>query len=599
MNKFFETVLSVVLTAALSVTGCAAIVVASEKDYSSFSVSKTFGNDMVVQRNEQFRVWGTADNSLNGEKVTLSFMGENATTTVENGEWTVTYPTTLEACNQLGNDMTVNCGTKTVTFKDVLVGDVYMVVGQSNVAYTFSEAVSNSPEGYPGKDIQPDASDIIRLNNNGLVYQNSYPTQGSGEECKDIVANGGWQRPSFENVKDFTALGYFFAKQILEKTDNTIPIGLIEINGNGQNINTFIGNELAEELGIDEKDTDGIYKTNYNGTKMPSRFMYNHYMRPFRETAIAGMIWYQGESDFVPGSFETYNTRFKGLVEYMRNHSNVTNKEFPVFVVELPPMYNGTDHQFLPTSSIRSIMGLIPSQVSSCYIAATSDLWKDKAYTNNLHPYCKYPISERLASLAQTVVYKQGNIKYSAAPVFSSYELSDDRKTVTVRFKYVGNGLETYADEAVKGFLVNAATKPTSVTIKGKDKIVITSNEVITSVKYNAPNTMNVSHWYAATENSYPENINVSNSSSLPMVSFMIEVTPEGSSSGVFYGNVNDDSAVTTADALLVLQNAVNVVDFTDEQEEAADVNIDGNVNTLDALLVLQNAVGKIQLPVR
>ncbi len=123
-------------------------------------------------------------------------------------------------------------------------------------------------------------------------------------------------------------------------------------------------------FGVDEKDSDGLYKTSYGGIKIPTRLiMYNHYMRPFKNTAIAGMIWYQGESDFIVGSYETYNERFAALVEYMRENSNVTNKNFPVFVVELPSMFNGSEEgwAFLPTSAIRSRMGLIPTVVSNTY----------------------------------------------------------------------------------------------------------------------------------------------------------------------------------------------------------------------------------------
>ena len=110
--------------------------------------------------------------------------------------------------------------------------------------------------------------------------------------------------------------------------------------------------------------------------------MYNHYMRPFKHTAIAGMIWYQGESDFISGSYETYVDRFSALVEYMRQNSNLTNKNFPVFVTELPSMFNGTEEgwAFLPTAAVRAAMGLIPTAVDNTYMAATSDIWKDREH---------------------------------------------------------------------------------------------------------------------------------------------------------------------------------------------------------------------------
>ena len=194
MNKIFKMVLSGALTTALALggMGTAAFANAVQPDYSSFTVSKTFGDNMVVQRNEQFRVWGTADSSLDGHLVFVEFMDEEAKGVISNGEWCVEYPKALKE-NTVGSDMVVTCGTKEITIKNVLVGDVYMAVGQSNIAYTFNEAVTNSPEGYGGKDTVPSESDIIRICNNGLVYQNAYPAQGS-DECRNIVQKGECQK---------------------------------------------------------------------------------------------------------------------------------------------------------------------------------------------------------------------------------------------------------------------------------------------------------------------------------------------------------------------------------------------------------------------
>ena len=195
MNKIFKMVLSGALTTALALggTGTAVFANAVQPDYSSFTVSKTFGDNMVVQRNEQFRVWGTADSSLDGHLVFVEFMDEEAKGVISNGEWCVEYPKALKE-NTAGSDMVVTCGTKEITIKNVLVGDVYMAVGQSNIAYTFNETVTNSPEGYGGKDTVPSESDIIRICNNGLIFQNAYPAQGSEEECRDIIQKGGWQK---------------------------------------------------------------------------------------------------------------------------------------------------------------------------------------------------------------------------------------------------------------------------------------------------------------------------------------------------------------------------------------------------------------------
>lgn len=599
MNKVLKCLLSGTLTAALAFTGTGCIGSLAEKDYSSFRVSGTFGDNMVLQRNEQFRVWGFADTSLDGEKVTVEFMEEKAETVIAGGEWCVVYPKALPASTN-ASDMTVKCGTKEITIKDILVGDVYMAVGQSNIAYTFEEATTNSPAGYAGNDTVPNPDDLIRICNNGLVYQSAYPAQGSDEECKDIIQNGGWQKTTPDTVKDFSAVGYFFAKDLLQKTEGNIPIGIIEINGNGQAINAFLPNELSEQLNTDEKDSDGLYKTNYGGTKIPTRFMYNHYMRPFKNTAIAGMVWYQGESDFIVGSYETYNTRFKALVEYMRQNSNLTNKDFPVFVTELPSMFNGTEEgrAFLPTAAIRSTMGLIPTVVDNTYMAATSDIWKDREYSNNLHPYCKYYIAKRLSALAGSVVYDNGGPNLTAGPQIKGYTLSSDQKSVTLYFDYVGKGLKSFENQEIKGFLVNNNTSPSSVEITGYNSLRVTANEVIAEVKYNAPSTVyNPGIWYSATQNTFPENINMCSSEGIPMIAFATAVSTDGQMEVFDLGDVNKDKNIKIDDALLTLQQVVGKIKLGKEQISLADANLDGYVNIIDALLILQASVGKASIP--
>ena len=113
MNKILKTLVSSTLTAALALTG-SGFAGAAEKDFSSFKISGTFGDNMVIQRGEQFRVFGFADSSLDGERVTVEFKDQSADGIVENGEWSVTYPKALEAETE-GSDMTVRCGTKEIT----------------------------------------------------------------------------------------------------------------------------------------------------------------------------------------------------------------------------------------------------------------------------------------------------------------------------------------------------------------------------------------------------------------------------------------------------------------------------------------------------
>lgn len=601
MNKLFKLVLTGALTTALALGGTGTGALADGvilPDYSSVTVSKAFGDGMVIQRNSEFLIWGYADGHLDGEPVFVNFMGKEEKGVISGGEWNVMFPAFKETTE--GSDMVVTCGTKKITVKDILFGDVYMAVGQSNIAYTFNEAITNSPEGYAGNDTVPSENDLIRICNNGLVYQDAYPAQGSDEECKDIIKNGGWQKTTADTVRDFSAVGYFFAKDILKKTEGKVPIGIIEINGNGQAINAFLPNEVADRLEVDEKDADGLYKTNYGGTKIPTRFMYNHYMRPFKNTALAGMIWYQGESDFIVGSYETYNERFTALVDYMRENNGSSSPNFPVFIVELPSMFNGSEEgwAFLPTAAVRSRMGLIPTLVNNSYIASTSDIWKDKEHKNNLHPYCKYDIAKRLSDLAGSVIYKERALNFVAGPQFKGYTLSDDGKSVRVYFDYAAKGLKAFSDGQFKGFTVNDNRTPVKVEAVAYNCIEISSDEVITQVKYNAPPAnYDPAVWNAVTANTFPENINACNSEGMPMVAFSAPVTRNGQMTVYETGDADINGKVNAEDALATLQNVVGLNEFSNDEFTLADANLDGLISSVDALLILQRTVGIVTLP--
>ena len=100
---------------------------------------------------------------------------------------------------------------------------------------------------------------------------------------------------------------------------------------------------------------------------------------------IAGIVWYQGEAESCKELSSVYVERFTALMEYMRSTHNIANKNFPVFFVEFPSVYKVEGSaQYLDTGRIRACTGMIPKSLSNSYIAVCSDLWDNKANTNNI-----------------------------------------------------------------------------------------------------------------------------------------------------------------------------------------------------------------------
>ena len=484
-----------------------------------FTVSNVFASDMVVQRGEFLRVWGWADASQNGKKVTGEFKGMFAEAIIENGEWEITFTARLEASAELGHTMKIYADGVSYEFKDVLVGDVYMVMGQSNCAYSVAnhhQYVNTDDKG--GKNVL-DYNAPIRIHYNSQNQTAGYPKQGTDEVCLEIRSNAKWQKAdSYADIYNFTAIGYLFAHNYVKLTDSKVPIGLIEIDGNGRPIGAFMCNEVATEKGTDRYDsTKGYYVTtgvNADG----GRFLYNHYMYPFERYAIAGLIWYQGESDFLQANTRVYAENFSALMTYMRGTHNLINKDFPVYYVEFPTIYEKPanhvgDWHYMDVGLIRAAMGEIQRILPNSHQIVSTDLWSDDTFFNNLHPNCKFEQSNRLAILAAALNGEGGKtVAQGNGPILVSMEVLEGGKKAILTYENVGEGLKTTdGGTNVKGFMLyrkgcSINTKGTvTATITAPNQITIESTASITGIAYNI-----------ITTNVYGEEINLCNSEGVP-----------------------------------------------------------------------------------
>ena len=174
-----------------------------------FTVSNVFSSDMVVQRGEHIRVWGFADASENGHKVSGEFMGMFAEARIENGAWTLTFGARLNACAEQGNSMRIYTDRTAFVFENVLVGDVFMVIGQSNVAYSMAAhraAVPEAERGGVGYDVP---STPIRLHYNSLTQETGV-TRGTEEVCAELRNRETWKRADAAAHFNFGVLSDFF-----------------------------------------------------------------------------------------------------------------------------------------------------------------------------------------------------------------------------------------------------------------------------------------------------------------------------------------------------------------------------------------------------
>lgn len=473
----------------------------------AFTVSRVFGNNMVIQRNEFIRVWGFAEADQNGKRVNAEFAGLTGAALVEDGHFTITLNGSLPECTE-GRQFRVYGDGVEYVFENVLVGDVYWVVGQSNVAYSVSAIKSEPRASAEGRNARISDDDLIRLNRSSMTDPSGL-TVGTADVNEDTPVKRGWQKPG-RGAAAFSAIGYFAALQLYDKLEGKIPLGMIEFDASGAALNAFCPNEICDKLKIDKLDKKkGVY-TAQSVNNHPTRFMYNHYMYAFQKYPICGIIWYQGESDCNYQNDKKYVARFSALIEEYRSRHDLLNRDYPVYIIEFPAIW-----QQFPFASIRQYMGTIPNEVKNAHICQSSDMWKDSKYENSLHPYVKWEQAIRLTSLMLANNYGIGKPDYVEGPSAVSVEFSEDGLTATVTFRNVGDGLKFEGGEP-KGIKITYTSSklvtPETVEIVGKDKIVLTGTKKIKTVQYNAELT-----------DTFPETLTLCNSDGVPCAAFILK----------------------------------------------------------------------------
>lgn len=306
-------------------------------------------------------------------------------------------------------------------------------------------------------------------------------------------------------------------------------------------------NIIAEQCGTDTFNGTWYETTGVNGDR--GRFMYNHYMYPFEKYALAGILWYQGESDYESSNAEVYAERFAALMNYVRSTHNITNKNFPVFIMELPTIYKnnyGIDNwQYMDTGKVRAAIGEIPQLLSKSYLSASSDFWSNDTYWNNLHPDIKFEQSERMARLIAAVNYGSISLDSATGPIFDSIEYGADGKSATVKFTNVAGGLSTSdGGSAVRGFVgfdpFSGEVTSLTANITAADTITVASSAALPRyIAYNAVD-----------ENFYGNQINLCNGSGNPAAAFLCDNESSGGNK-----TINDYPAVSIEEGVYYLKN--------------------------------------------
>ncbi len=402
-----------------------------------------FNNHMVLQRGTTVPVWGTA---AANEEVTVTFAGQTKKTAVDkDGNWRVNLDA-LEASAE-GRPLEVT-GTNKITFNDVLVGDVWICSGQSNMEWTVNGSLN------PQDEVKAAEYPTIRLYDvNGHLL--------APAPQKDVP--GGWAVCSPKSIPGFSAVGYFFGRRLNQ--DSKIPIGLISTNWGGTRIEPWIppaGFDLVPELKAQGEKSKSYAADTKLGNGDPSA-IYNAMIAPLTPFAIRGSIWYQGESN--GGEGVEYFHKMTALVEGWRKVFEQP-KDFPhyFYFVQLANFQKDNENPAggdgwakVRDAQTRSLT--IPNTGMATII--------DIGQANDIHPKNKQDVGERLARWALRDVYGKKDLVVSG-PQFKGQKVEDNK--IRISFDHVGSGLIVGKKDGLNPTAEDSTGKLARFAIAGEDK---------------------------------------------------------------------------------------------------------------------------------
>ena len=390
------------------------LVISSGTLFGEVKLPAIFGDNMVLQQKTDAAIWGTAEK--NGTvKVITSWNNKFYTVKAgSDGKWKVKVSTPSAGGPY---EISISDG-KTLKLKNVLVGEVWICSGQSNMEMPV--------KGYFNQPITGSNNAIATSSNPGIrLFTVKKAT--SLQPVDDFVGN--WQVCEPENVSEFSATAYFFGLY-LNKILN-VPVGLINTSWGGTRIEPWIS-----ENGIRKFDFVPLPDKNQTGTLSPQTptVLFNAMINPMVGFGIRGAIWYQGESN--RNEADKYVSLLPGLVENWRSVWGVG--EFPFYYVQIAPFDYGTGG--LSSAYLREAQLKASAAIPNIGMACIMDLGEK----DNIHPADKKTGSERLALLALNKTYGKSGFA-SSGPEFK--EMTVEGPVVKMAFKNAVNGLTSFGKE--------------------------------------------------------------------------------------------------------------------------------------------------------
>jgi sialate O-acetylesterase len=384
------------------------------------TLPKVFSSHMVLQRDMPIHIWGSG---APGEQVTVDLHGVTNTAITDNlGRWSLRLP-----AQSAGGPYTLTIhGTNTVQLDDILIGDLWIASGQSNMEMPLA--------GFPGSAVVKDADKEIAAANYPQIRLLLVEKDISDYPLEDVKTVTGWSLCTPETAKNFSAVAYFFARALQQKEH--VPIGLVDTTWGGTPAEAWtsldaLGADAAlmpvfsaraekmdretteQRADIADKQAKAEGKPGIHGREWhpnPDSWrpaaLYNAMIAPFTPLPIRGVIWYQGEANSVLNRAPLYSRLFPAMIQDWRNKWR--QGSFPFLFVQISAFGSSDKEDWgLLRDAQRRTLHLVDTGM-----AVTIDIGDE----HNVHPSDKQTVGERLSLLARNIVFGENLV--SSGPLF-------------------------------------------------------------------------------------------------------------------------------------------------------------------------------------
>lgn len=412
-----------------------------------------FSDNMVLQQQTDAAIWGWAKDGSTVKLTTSWNKASYSTKADTSGKWKLKVKTI-----QAGGPYTITISDgETVTLKNVLLGEVWLCSGQSNMEMPM--------KGFRDQPIFG-GNDVIFHSTNDQIRLYTVP-RSVERTAQDTTKASPWKFAEPEAVSNFSATAYYFAKILQERLK--VPIGIVNISYGGSPVEAFMDAETLKafpEIKVPAA-TDTARLNNRVAT-----VLYNGMLGAFLGYAIKGCLWYQGESN--NDRPQQYETLFPGFVKQIRTQSG--QGDFPFYYCQIAP-YNYNNGAAVNVNNnnsayLRDAQRKALAKIPNSGMAVLMDIGQEF----NIHPGDKATGSKRLAYMALAKTYGLKGFGYES-PSFESIAVSGN--TITIKFSGAPNGLTSYG-KALQYFEVAGANKvfrPAKALISG-GTIIVSSPDV-------------------------------------------------------------------------------------------------------------------------